>query len=100
MIENLEVTRLDFIKADIEGHEASMILGAARTIQRFRPAILLEQHDHLLRPGGSDLKTLWTHMRAQNYVPYQASGSRAIAVEPTIPASGDVLWIAAEKRPA
>jgi FkbM family methyltransferase len=99
VMENLAIKRLDFIKADIEGHEASMILGAARTIDRFRPAILLEQHDHLLRRGGSDLKTLWSHMRAKNYMPYQASGNRAVAVEPTIPASGDILWIAAEKRP-
>ncbi len=37
-----EITRLDFIKIDVEGHEKEVIYGAINTIKNFRPIILVE----------------------------------------------------------
>jgi FkbM family methyltransferase len=48
----LALSRLDFIKADIEGSEMRLLTGARRTIERFRPRLMLELNDaHLARAG-------------------------------------------------
>lgn len=46
------VGRIDFIKIDAEGSDFEVLQGARRTVERFRPAIMLEV-DHLSRFGGS-----------------------------------------------
>jgi FkbM family methyltransferase len=43
------LTRLDFIKIDVEGFEVEVLRGAAKLIERFRPAILCEIGDHARR---------------------------------------------------
>ena len=48
----LALDRLDFIKADIEGWELSLLRGAANTLRRFRPRMLIElSAEHLARTG-------------------------------------------------
>jgi len=42
------VTRVDFIKVDIEGAEYNFLLGARETIEAFRPMILMEIEEHRL----------------------------------------------------
>jgi FkbM family methyltransferase len=41
-IDSLELSRCDFIKADIEGMEAEFLIGAAHTIAKFRPILYME----------------------------------------------------------
>ena len=40
--ERLELSRLDFIKMDIDGHEPFFFEGGWQTLERFRPRILME----------------------------------------------------------
>ena len=40
----LVTERLDFMKIDVEGHEARVLAGARRCLERFRPLILCEIH--------------------------------------------------------
>ena len=40
--EEEQIDRLDFIKIDVESHEAAVIRGGAGVIERFRPAIVFE----------------------------------------------------------
>ena len=42
MIDELQLTRCDLIKADVEGMEEEVLRGATRTIERFRPVLYLE----------------------------------------------------------
>jgi hypothetical protein len=50
LVERLGLSRLDFVKADIEGAEAQLIAGASETLRRFHPTLLLELEDrHLVR---------------------------------------------------
>ena len=42
---------VDFIKVDVEGHEPDVLIGASRSIRKWRPLVLLEYHDH---PGQRD----------------------------------------------
>lgn len=41
-LDDYRLTRVDFIKADVEGHEAKLLAGAADTIKRCRPLLYLE----------------------------------------------------------
>lgn len=48
------ITRIDFIKADIEGSEMRMLVGAREALSRFSPAIYVELvKGHLARRGDS-----------------------------------------------
>lgn len=42
------LTRVDFIKIDVEGYEPAVLRGALRTLERFRPALLIEIEDRHL----------------------------------------------------
>jgi hypothetical protein len=41
------LTRVDFIKMDIEGAETSALLGAEQTIRRFRPRLAISVYHHI-----------------------------------------------------
>jgi FkbM family methyltransferase len=42
---NLHVNRVDMIKIDVEGYEYNVLLGAQETLQKYRPALLIERPD-------------------------------------------------------
>jgi len=55
-----ELTRLDFIKIDVEGGELQVLMGGEASIKQFRPALLVEIEDrHTARyhHAGSDVAT-------------------------------------------
>lgn len=50
LVDRLGLARLDLIKADVEGAEGRLLAGGRATLERFRPALLLELEDrHLVR---------------------------------------------------
>jgi FkbM family methyltransferase len=49
---DLSLTKLDFIKIDVDGHEPAVLKGAMNTINKYKPIILLEMsHLHYLKYG-------------------------------------------------
>jgi FkbM family methyltransferase len=49
MVDELKLTRLDFIKCDAEGYDLDVLRGAMKTVARFRPKLALctyHKHDH------------------------------------------------------
>lgn len=46
-LDELRLTKLDWIKVDVEGGELAVFQGAAETIRRCRPKILFENHVHI-----------------------------------------------------
>ena len=63
-----ELTRLDFIKIDVEGAELQVLEGGQASIERFMPALLVEiedRHTARYRHPGSDVAT-W--LRRRGYV--------------------------------
>ena len=87
------LTRLDFIKADIEGWEAHMLRGGLETLRRFRPAIFLEiSQPHLARAGSSP-EQIWDVLTPISY-----GARKAPAFEPVnrFAGDGDYLFVARE----
>lgn len=47
--------RIDFMKIDVDGYDAEVLQGAADTIQRFRPELLVELNQRALQGTGHDV---------------------------------------------
>jgi FkbM family methyltransferase len=64
---SLGLDRLDFIKADIEGGELRMLEGARRTLERFRPRLLIELTAAHLARAGDALADAFAFLAARGY---------------------------------
>ncbi len=65
--ETLALTRLDFIKIDVEGWEMHVLRGGEKTIARFKPIIMLEMVEHFLRRAGSNCDELLGFLHQHGY---------------------------------
>jgi FkbM family methyltransferase len=54
-----EVSRIDFIKLDVDGFECEVLSGAIQRLQRDRPMILLELAPYVLAERGASVEELW-----------------------------------------
>jgi FkbM family methyltransferase len=66
-VDEAGLTRLDFIKVDIDGHEPRFVAGAMQTLRRFRPIILMEFAQLNLMAAGSDVEHLSRHLTELGY---------------------------------
>jgi FkbM family methyltransferase len=48
LVANEELSRVDFIKIDVEGFELEVLRGSTRILERFQPAVLLEANHYCL----------------------------------------------------
>ena len=87
------LTRLDFIKADIEGWEQRMIEGGRETILQFRPILMIEMVDNHLNRAGDSLASAWDLLRSIGYRPHLREGSDGLALLAE-PREGDIFWLA------
>ena len=90
------ITRLDLIKADIEGWELRMLMGGADTLAKFRPVLWIEVVDHHLARAGDSMNAVWTFLTALDYRAYVGNADGSFTPL-TAPREGDILWIPAEK---
>jgi FkbM family methyltransferase len=66
--DKLGLTRLDFIKADIEGWELHMLRGAKRSLERFRPALQLEISEARLKGAGENPAAVFNFLALAGYL--------------------------------
>jgi FkbM family methyltransferase len=94
LVRSLDLPALHLIKADIEGAEAALIAGATDTLKKYRPALILEMSDPLLKRSGSSLAALWEQVVALGYRPYRLRGTGGELVPcPGEPIDGDIVWL-------
>jgi FkbM family methyltransferase len=86
LVAAMDLRRVDFLKIDVEGYEAAVLLGARDVLTRFHPAILVEIDNARLLRAGTDIETLWAYLTGLGYVGLGLPEDRPPAV------SGDWLF--------
>jgi FkbM family methyltransferase len=89
------LTRLDFIKADIEGWELRALTGGEETLRRYRPALYLEVDAACLARAGDTPAELFAWLRALGYGGFTTPD---LAPAPGYVGAGDYLFTANEGR--
>ncbi len=85
-------SRLDLIKADIEGWEMRALKGGQRTLTRFHPTLYLEIDDALLARAGDSPEALFDWLGALGYRGFSTPDLRPA---PRWAGPGDYLFTAA-----
>ena len=92
----LDLDRLDFIKADIEGWEMHLVRGGTAAIRRFQPVLMLEMTAEGLARAGDDLASAFRAMAALCYRP--ALPDRNGQLQPLdAPMTDDIRWFPATR---
>lgn len=66
-IDDLNLPWLDLIKIDVEGCEEWVLDGANKMIKRYRPVLLVESYDDVLKTHGSSKEKLESSLRSLGY---------------------------------
>jgi FkbM family methyltransferase len=67
-VEKMNIQRIDMMKIDIEGAEIFALKGMKNTIKRFKPIIIMELSEDVLRNIPVESKDVLDIMRSMNYV--------------------------------
>lgn len=65
VVADFGLTRVDFVKIDVEGAEASVVAGATSVIKGMRPVMLMEINDGALRAQGHSAEALLSTLRGR-----------------------------------
>jgi FkbM family methyltransferase len=84
-IKSNNLSRLDFIKIDVDGHEPAVFQGARETLARFRPTILLEMAPYLFKNQPEAFDEMLALLSGSGYSMEEVSTGR------TLPLSSQVL---------
>ncbi|HTV46723.1 MAG TPA: FkbM family methyltransferase [Stellaceae bacterium] len=94
VVATLGLGRVDFIKADIEGWELSLLRGAEGTLRRFRPGLLIELSQAHLDRAGDRLGDAFGFLEGLGYAAFKLAPGGAL-VPVTAPHDGDFWFIPA-----
>ncbi len=88
----LGVQRVDFMKIDVQGAEASLLEGAAAVLQRSRPVIVFELAPELARDMGLSERGAWDFLAGLGYRFYRLAG-RTLEPLPEFPELAEGAFI-------
>lgn len=69
--EELAMSRIDFIKMDVEGFELQVLRGARRSIEKFKPSVLFELNPMVCRQSGYDPADIVKFFQDAGYVLFE-----------------------------
>ena len=78
VVSRLSISKVAVIKVDVEGAEADVIAGAAQTIARARPALILEIASAALAPGHGGRSSIESLLRSHGYSFAAVDGDAAV----------------------
>jgi len=93
VLSNLSITKVDFIKIDIEGWELRALYGARRCIETCHPVLMLEVNEKYLNRAGDSTANLWAFLCEFNYSIFSINdnGETSLLDGPIL--EGDILCI-------
>ena len=79
VVEDERLPRVDVVKIDVEGAEVEVLRGARRTLERFRPLLLVELNPSALAARGSGARALLDELAGLGYETYEVRPRGALA---------------------
>jgi FkbM family methyltransferase len=89
------LTRLDFVKIDVDGYDAQVVQGALRTLRRWKPTLLVELNHACLRKVGDDVGSYIDTLLELNYsaaIPTHIDRATTLEQLRDEPALRDTSW--------
>ena len=84
-----DITRVDFIKIDVEGFEPLVLEGARRTLESFSPVLFIEMtNEWFRRSGHSNSSVLRFLGERHNYNFFMMKGATRVEIDPADPIDG------------
>jgi FkbM family methyltransferase len=96
--EALRLERLDFVKADIEGWEFSLLRGGEATLRRFRPVLVLELLSQHLARAGHRVDDAFAFLAGLGYTAFELTPKNEI-VRAVGASDGEYWFVANDKAP-
>jgi FkbM family methyltransferase len=90
---SFELTRLDFIKMDIEGSELMALRGSINTIRQFRPLVLLEISEVTYQAAGYTKKEISDYFQQLNYLPFECNKLGKLQRCTSLPTFGNIIFV-------
>lgn len=102
LVERLGLSRLDFVKMDVDGFECKVLRGGKKTFSKYTPKIILELCPYVLDEHGDSFGGLLELLRGFGYQLYSEDGQKRLPTNPTelaelIPRNGGINalgWVA------
>ena len=82
--------KIDLLKIDVEGFEQRVLLGGEKTIQRFKPHMIIEAHPLPLLHRGSNVAEVMRMIEELGYLPFEVRRKQLFRVLQT-PENDDVV---------
>lgn len=85
LVAEMKISRLSFLKIDVEGYEPNVLKGAEKTISRFKPALYIEVTEKWYRRIGYSSNELFTYLNNQGYRIMTEMDSEYILINEPLP---------------
>ncbi len=79
-VEKYAINRIDFIKCDIEGGELFALRGAQKSIEKFRPVVMVELNALTYASAGYSVKDVHDFFESLSYKPFEIIGEGELSL--------------------
>jgi FkbM family methyltransferase len=76
-----QLNRIDFIKIDTDGHEFEVLNGAKNLIAKFRPRIIFEISQYIMKERGIDFSFYSNYFKEANYKMHDSASEAVITLD-------------------
>ena len=90
--EFVNLNRLDFVKIDIEGSELLALKGARRSIEKFRPYVMVEINNITYEMAGYTSLDILDFFLSMNYHPFLIDRNAKLRPCTTLPSFGNIIF--------
>ncbi len=84
LVDRLKLTRLDFVKLDVDGFESKVIRGGIKSLVRFKPKLLIEITPYTLEEQGDSLEGILLLLKEAGYRLMSENGKKFISMNASV----------------